>query len=156
MRRSLICLLLGRRWDLLRNNTRIAHHRRRAVTMDALLYLPKVWQWGSSENKSTLRKKKKKRRWGFSSLAADKTYFGRILFPGVFSRGFDSSRSNEGLDGISILHYFACFSFWHDSKVFWKSGTYNLCWMQTFMLISLITWTTNGRPHIVERMLAKL
>lgn len=92
-------------WDLLHNNTQIAHQRR-AVTLVRTLSdneeVPKINQ---------LSEKKKKRRWGFSSLAVDKTRFGRILFPGEFSRGYGPSRSNEDLDGISILLVFYLFLF---------------------------------------------
>ena len=43
-------------------------------------------------------------------MARDKAYFGRLLFPDEFSRGFSPLTSHEGLDKISILLVF-CFLF---------------------------------------------
>ena len=69
--------------------------------MDALLYLPN-WEAVTLKT-SQLTKERKKRRQVSYLMAPDKIYFGRILFPGKFSRGFGPSTSNEGLEVISIL-----------------------------------------------------
>ena len=60
---------------------------------------------------SNLTKEKKKEMGDSCLLAPDKTYIGRILFPGKFSRRFGPLRSNEGLQGISILLVFCLFFF---------------------------------------------